>query len=87
MSLPGRQAGLVPRGPAAVLVIAVIAVLVAACGGGTAGNPWPTPVFVEAVTQPPLGSRETAYDPPRPAPALRLTDGDGKPFDLAREAT
>ena len=48
-----------------------------------ASNPWPTPVFVEAVTQAPLGSRETAYDPPRPAPALRLTDGDGRPFDLA----
>lgn len=30
-----------------------------------------------------MGSRETAYDPPRPARALRLTDGDGKPFDLA----
>ena len=30
------------------------------------GNPWPTPVFVEAVTQAPLGDRETAYDPPRP---------------------
>jgi protein SCO1/2 len=83
MSFPGRRAGLAPRGPAAVLALAVIAVLAAACGSGTAGNPWPTPVFVEAVTQPPLGSRETAYDPPRPAPALHLTDGDGKPFDLA----
>ena len=27
--------------------------------------------------------RETAYDPPRPAPVLRLTDQDGRPFDLA----
>ena len=40
-------------------------------------------MFIEAVTQPPMGSRETAYDPPRPAPTLRLTDGEGRPFDLA----
>ena len=83
MSPPGRWAGLHPHGPAAVLALAVTVVLVVACGGGTARNPWPTPVFVEAITQPPMGSRETAYDPPRPAPALRLTDQDGRPFDLA----
>jgi protein SCO1 len=92
MSSPGRLAGLATHGsatvlaspgPVTILVLAMIAVLVAACGGGTASNPWPTPVFVEAVTQAPMGNRETAYDPPRPAPALRLTDGNGKPFDLA----
>ena len=83
MPIPGRRAGLVPPGPAAVVVIAFATILVAACGGGAARNPWPTPVFVEAVTQAPMGRRETAYDPPRPAPALRLTDGEGKPFDLA----
>jgi protein SCO1/2 len=32
---------------------------------------------------PQLGARETAYDPPRVAPPLRLTDQDGEPFDLA----
>ena len=32
---------------------------------------------------PPLGVRDTAYDPVRPAPALALTDQDGRPFDLA----
>jgi protein SCO1/2 len=87
MSHPGRAAGFAAQGSGAGLVLAVsafIAVLVAACGGGAAAtNPWPTPVFVEAITQAPLGARETAYDPPRPAPALRLTDGNGKPFDLA----
>jgi protein SCO1/2 len=41
------------------------------------------PVFVAAVTQPPMGVRETAYDPPRPAPDIFLIDGDGQPFDLA----
>ncbi|HEY6572501.1 MAG TPA: SCO family protein, partial [Candidatus Eisenbacteria bacterium] len=25
------------------------------------------------------------YDPPKPAPALRLTDAEGRPFDLAGE--
>jgi protein SCO1/2 len=32
---------------------------------------------------PPLGVRETAYDPPRKAPSLVLTDQDGRAFDLA----
>ena len=86
MSYPGRPAGFVARGPGAGFVLAVLsilAVVVTACGGRAAANPWPTPVFVEAVTQAPLGGRETAYEPPRPAPALRLTDQDGRPFDLA----
>lgn len=83
MSSRGRRAGLISHGHVAALILAATAVLVAACGGGAASDPWPTPVFVEAVTQAPLGNRETAYEPPRPAPALRLTDGDGRPFDLA----
>ena len=63
------------------LVVAAAA-LVAGCAG--AGGPGPaSPTTVPAVTPPPLGARETAYDPPRPAPALRLTDQDGRPFDLA----
>ncbi len=67
------------------LVCVAVAILAAACGagGGSGRNAWPTPVFVEAVTQAPLGNRETAYVPPRSAPALRLTDQDGRPFDLA----
>ena len=84
MSTPGRRAGLVPRHPVAALMLVLVTALVAACSGASGGaNASLTPVFVEAVTQPPLGSRETAYDPPRPSPSLRLTDGDGRPFDLA----
>ncbi len=64
------------------LAALVVAVLAAACGG-TAATPSPTPIMVEPVTQPPLGQRETAYDPPEEAPPLVLTDQDGKPFDLA----
>jgi len=30
-----------------------------------------------------MGTRETAYSPARPAPALALTDQDGDPFDLS----
>ena len=29
-----------------------------------------------------MGVRDTVYNPPRPAPALRLTDQDGRSFDL-----
>ena len=89
MSHPGRRAGLVPHRPASVhalvVLVAVLTVVVAACGGATQGGPGASagPVFVEAVTQPPMGSRETAYNPPRPAPDIFLTDGDGHPFDLA----
>ena len=46
-------------------------------------SPSPTPAMVVAVTAPPLGVRDTAYVPARPAPALRLIDQDGHPFDLA----
>jgi protein SCO1/2 len=35
------------------------------------------------VTPAPLGQRDTAYASPRPAPALQLTDEDGKAFGLA----
>ncbi len=68
-----------------VFALLAVAALAAACGATSPGGAGPTlsPVFVEAVTQPPLGTRETAYDPPRQAPPLRLTDGDGRRFDLA----
>jgi protein SCO1/2 len=62
------------------LVIAIPA-LVAACGGGRAPGA-ASPTTAPAISPPPLGQRETAYDPPRPAPALRLTDQDERPFDL-----
>jgi protein SCO1/2 len=63
------------------LVVAAAA-LVAGCAGAGGSGP-ASPTILPAVTPPPLGQRETAYDPPRAAPALRLTDQDGRPFDLA----
>ena len=67
-----------------VLPFLTLAVLRGGAGGGGAGDsPSATPVMVEAVTQAPLGVRDTAYNPPNPAPTLRLTDQDGHPFDLA----
>ena len=83
MSHAGPRAGPVPRHAATIVVVAFAALAGACAGTGDAGaTVWPTAVFVEAVTQPPLGARETAYDPSVPAPALRLTDQDGRPFDL-----
>ena len=85
----GRGAGLAARGLVtrglialpAILALAIgSAVLLAACGAGAAT---PTPMMVDTVTMPPLGSRETAYNPPLAAPPLVLTDQDGRPFDLA----
>lgn len=69
------RAGSVPA------IAVVVAALVAACGSAGPA-PIGSPVFVEAVTPPPLGVRDTAYDPVRQAPPLRLTDGVGRPFDL-----
>jgi protein SCO1/2 len=84
MSHSGRWAGPLTHRIASVLVLLAAAVLVAACGGSVTGGATGTgPVWVELVTQPPMGTRETAYDPPRPAPDVFLTDGDGHPFDLA----
>jgi protein SCO1/2 len=57
-------------------------VLLAACGKTAAPAP-PAVVAPSVATAPALGQRETAYDPSRPAPALRLTDQDGHVFDLA----
>jgi protein SCO1/2 len=76
----GRRPGWLALVPAATL-------LLAACSG-TAGSTSTDPVWAPAATPlaattPVLGERATAYDPARPAPALRLTDQDGRPFDLA----
>ena len=76
---PGRR-GAAPRprrsGGVALLLVLALA-LVAGCSAA------PSPAASPVATLPPLGVRETAYDPPRPAPPLRLTDQDGRPFDLA----
>lgn len=65
---------------AVVAAALAVATLLGAC---TAAGATPSNTTVPAVTPPPLGQRDTAYVPPRPAPALQLTDQDGKPFDLA----
>jgi protein SCO1/2 len=79
---PGRTAGSVSPGQAVVpgVILAIVAALLAACAASPASTR--SPAWVEAVTQAPLGHRDTAYDPPRPAPPLRLTDQDDRPFDL-----
>ena len=66
----------------AMLAVALLAVVAGGCGAGVV-SPSATPIMVEAVTPAPLGVRDTAYSPVRPAPALHLTDQDGRPFDLA----
>lgn len=81
MSSSGRPAGLITRAPIAGMAL-VVALILAACGGA-GGDATLTPVFVGAVTPAPLGHRDTAYEPSRAAPALRLTNGEGRPFDLA----
>jgi protein SCO1 len=77
--LPEHRASWAVRAPAVATAL-VVALLAAACGGA---GPTPVVSTIPDITPPPLGQRETAYDPPRPAPALRLTDQDGRPFDLA----
>lgn len=64
----------------------VAAVIAAAFAVGCAPDPGPpsaSPMVFPHVTQPPLGVRDTTYDPPREAPDLQLVDQDGQPFDLA----
>ncbi len=77
---PQTHTGVARRPPALVLALLTV-ILVAGCGGAGA-SPSMSPVMVEAVTQAPLGVRDTAVNPVRPAPALRLTGQDGRPFDL-----
>ena len=62
-----------------VLSLLVSGVLLAACGTGA---PALTAFPGGDSTPPPMGLADTVYNPPRPAPALRLTDQDGQPFDL-----
>jgi len=80
-SFPARP-GLLPLVSAAFVVA-----LLAACGSagapGAGGSATAAPIEMPVATVPGLGERETAYEPPRPAPDLLLTDQDGRPFDLA----
>ena len=74
-----------PDRPTRFVVVPVFAVLAAAAfvAGCATGVATPSVVMVTAVTPAPFGVRDTAFDPPRPAPDLRLTDQHGRPFDLA----
>lgn len=63
--------------------LAFVLVLVA-LAGCVAAAPAPSIIMLSPNgTQAAMGVRDTVYNPPRPAPALQLTDQDGKPFDLA----
>lgn len=78
MTIPGLR-GAAPRPRRAAALLFALALL-AGCAPAAASPATPA----DATATPPLlGVRETAYDPPRAAPALRLTDQDEEPFDLA----
>ncbi len=78
-----------PARPGLLLLLraALVGVLVAACGSagepGVGASATAVPIETPAATVSVLGERETAYHPARPAPALQLTDQNGRPFDLA----
>ena len=57
--------------------------LVMGLSGCAGASQAPSVVMVAPITPAPIGVRDTAYDPIRPAPPLRLIDQDGKGFDLA----
>jgi protein SCO1/2 len=63
----------------AALLPLALALGLAAC---SASAPTPSVVMLAGATAPPMGQRDTVYDPAKPAPALQLTDQDGRPFDL-----
>ncbi len=64
-------------------MLVAIALLTSLLATGCASVPAvPSVQMVPNRTPPPIGVRDTVYNPPRPAPALRLTDQDGKPFAL-----
>jgi len=71
-----RRATLVAPTALAALVLAL---LLAGC---SVGAPALT-AFPGTPTPPPMGLQDTVYNPPLPAPPLKLTDQNGQPFDLA----
>jgi len=80
---PAVRPGPVGRGRhrGAALRVAGLAAALLLAGCSAAGPAFTA--YPGAPTPPPLGERDTVYDPARPAPELRLTDQDGRPFDLA----
>ncbi len=74
------------RRPARSIVATALLMLLAplvlvGCSGSSA--PALTAYPGAADSLPPVGPTDTVYDPANPAPALRLTNQDGQPFDLA----
>lgn len=57
-----------------------MALTIAACSDTAA--PSGSVVMLSQASTAPMGDRTTAYPVVRPAPELKLTDQDGKPFDL-----
>lgn len=77
---PRRRAGVRLAGTLAFLAVATLAN--SAC---TSSGPAPASSVVmldPAATAAPMGVRDVAYSPVRPAPPLQLTDQDGNAFDL-----
>jgi len=66
-------------GPVGLLVALVLGLVLAACSGAAAA---PSVMMLPGATTAAMGTRDTSYNPARPAPALALTDQGGKPFDL-----
>jgi protein SCO1/2 len=62
-------------------LVAVFLVLLSVAGCGAAA-PSTSVLTLSAMSQAPMGVRDTEYNPAQPAPALQLADQDGKPFDL-----
>ena len=70
-----------PRRLVYSLALLLVFISLAGCA---AAAPSPSIVILSPNgTQAGLGVRDTLYNPPRPAPALQLTDQNSQPFDLA----
>jgi protein SCO1/2 len=72
------------RTPRLVRPAALLAAAALALAGCSASAPNSSVIMLDpSASNSAMGIRETAYTPARPAPELKLTDQDGRPFDLA----